>query len=90
MSSENTNDEIYKDLMGTLPPLPPKLATVEPDTTAISHPKPTRDLKVQSVNKIIKIWRSYSMKKTFQYLKESLHKAVMPFLLGAVIAAIIE
>ena len=74
--NDKVNDETYKDLMGVLPPLPAK---VQVPSEVVDHYQPhhsTREAKIEAINKILKAWRSYSMRRTFQYLKEGLHRAV--------------
>ena len=76
METDKANDETYKDLMGILPSLPAKIVNEQPPAINTHHQTSNRELKIEAVRKIVKAWRSYSMRQTFSHLKESLHRAV--------------
>lgn len=68
-----TKDNAYQELMGL--PLQEQASSVERLEPVARVPK-SKDLKTQAVTKIARKWKSYSMKKTFQWLKSNLQKSV--------------
>lgn len=66
----NENKE-YQDLMGSSLDHP---VAVEPAPVARPH-RVSRDQKTKAATIIARVWRRYSMIKTFQWLKENVQKS---------------